>query len=255
MKKFTPFLPADILIFLLLTPLFAHHSGDSVPPGFVDLKKAIPSIILDVRYYSTHNFIGNQIEGYHAPKCYLTEQAAVALKNVQDELLQKSLSLKVYDAYRPQRAVDHFVEWAKDLNDTTMKREFYPNVQKKDLFKDGYIADKSSHTRGSTLDLTIVPLPMEEQEEFKPGQKLCDCTLPASERFKDNSLDMGTGYDCFDTLSWTESKGIRKKQMENRMLLRSVMEKHGFKNYKKEWWHFTLRDEPYPDTYFDFVIE
>jgi len=136
-----------------------------------------------------------------------------------------------------------------------MKREFYPNVQKKDLFKEGYIADKSSHTRGSTLDLTIVSLPLKEQEEFHPGQKLCDCTLPAAKRLRDNSLDMGTGYDCFDTLSWTESKGINAEQMEKRMLLRSVMEKHGFKNYKKEWWHFTLRDEPYPDTYFDFLIK
>ncbi len=166
-----------------------------------------------------------------------------------------SLSLKIYDAYRPQRAVTHFVKWAKVLSDTSMKREFYPVVHKKNLFKEGYIAAKSGHSRGSTVDLTIVPLPLPKQESYTPGQKLCPCTQTADRRFKDNSLDMGTGYDCFSVLSWTENKSLTAQQRANRLLLKSVMEKYGFKNYSREWWHFTLKDEPFPDTYFDFIIQ
>jgi D-alanyl-D-alanine dipeptidase len=241
-------------MFLLLGFSLVQGSDSRIPEGFVNVKDVIPSIVLDMRYYSSHNFIGKRITGYNAPNCYLTEKAANALNKVQDELLGFSLSLKTYDAYRPQRAVNHFVKWTTDLSDTVIKREFYPNVAKRNLIRNGYIADRSSHTRGSTVDLTIVPLPLPEQESWA-SQKLCDCTLPLEKRFKDNSLDMGTGYDCFDPLSWTENKTIGIQQRANRLLLKTLMEKHGFSNYRKEWWHFTFKNEPYPDTYFDFVIE
>ncbi len=221
----------------------------------MDVKEVIPSIVLDIRYDTPHNFIGRPIRGYLAPKCYLTREAASALKEVQEELRAFSLSLKVYDCYRPQRAVDDFVEWAKDISDTKMKKEFYPFVNKKNLFKDGFIASRSGHSRGSTVDLTVVPVPVPEQERYVDGQRLCGCDLPEGKRFRDNSIDMGTGFDCFSEQSWTDSNQIGPQRRANRLLLKTLMEKHGFKNYDKEWWHFTLRKEPFPDSYFDFVIK
>ncbi len=242
-------------ILQITAALAAELPATSVPDDFVNVTELIPSIVLDLRYFSSHNFIGQRIDGYKAPKCYLTKEAAFALKTVQEELLLMGLSLKIYDAYRPQRAVDHFVRWAKNLSDTTMKREFYPTVEKKHLFRDGYIASRSGHSRGSTLDLTIVPLPLPAQENYSPGDSLCECHKPAAKRFKDNSLDMGTGYDCFHEFSHTANPKISAQQRANRLLLKTLMEKYGFRNYSKEWWHFTLRNEPFPDTYFDFVIE
>lgn len=165
------------------------------------------------------------------------------------------LSLKIYDAYRPQRAVDHFVRWAKDLSDTLMKAAFYPDVEKSRLFAEGYIASRSGHSRGSTVDITIVPLPASPPSAYSPGDSLCDCRAQLSRRFPDNSLDMGTAWDCFDPLSHTANPEIGGQQRANRLLLKTLMEKHGFRNYEKEWWHFTLVNEPFPDTYFDFVVE
>ena len=227
----------------------------AMPDGFVDVKEVIPSILLDIRYYSPHNFIGERINGYNAPKCLLTKEAASALANVQKELEKFSLSIKVYDCYRPQRAVDHFVRWAKDMSDIKTKKEFYPTIGKGDLLKLVYIDARSGHSRGSSIDITIVPLPVPEQASYQPGAKLHECYLPAEKRFRDNSIDMGTGFDCFHDLSHTENRKVGAKQRINRLLLKSIMEKHGFKNYDKEWWHFALREEPFPKTYFDFVIE
>ncbi len=244
----------SIFLLTIFLTFFCKNINAQVPAEFVEVVKIIPTIVLDLRYISDHNFIGKPIIGYNAPKCYLTRETANALKKVQEELLPFGLSLKIYDSYRPQRAVDHFVEWAKNLADTSMKREFYPDVPKEILFDEGYIASRSSHTRGSTVDITIVPV-NSQQEVYTAGQELCDCRKPALERFKDNSLDMGTGYDCFDPLSWTVRQDITPKQRANRLLLKSLMEKYGFKNYAKEWWHFTLRNEPFPDTYFNFVVE
>jgi D-alanyl-D-alanine dipeptidase len=228
---------------------------DSIPDGFVDIQKVIPEALLDIRYYGPHNFLGEKVDGYMAPKCLLTRQAADALAQVQKELAPFSLSLKIYDCYRPQRAVNHFVRWAKDINSSKTKKEFYPTVDKRNLFKDGYIDSKSGHSRGSTVDLTIVPFPAPRQQDFIPGQKLSECYLPAAKRFRDNTIDMGTGFDCFHELSHTLNNNIGNQQKINRLLLISLMEKHGFRNYDKEWWHYTLNNEPYPNTYFDFVIE
>jgi len=229
--------------------------ADKMPDGFIDIEKMIPSVVLDMRYFGFHNFVGERVDGYNAPKCYLTKQAAEALAKVQGELKDFSLSLKIYDCYRPQRAVDRFVGWAKEIDNVKTKREFYPTVDKSNLFKDGYIAAKSSHSRGSTVDLTIVTLPVPEQEGYTPGQPLFACYLPAEKRFRDNSIDMGTGFDCFHELSHPVNKHVGLQQRINRMLLKTLMEKHGFKNYDQEWWHFTLKGEPFPETYFDFVIE
>lgn len=223
--------------------------------NFVDVAQNIPGLELDIRYFGEHNFLGARVDGYPAPKCLLTKEAASALLNVQHELNKHALTLKIYDCYRPQQAVDHFVRWAKDVDDVKTKKEFYPALDKINLFKDGYISEKSGHSRGSTIDLTIVPLPVPKQEEYFPEQDLRECYLDINKRFKDNSIDMGTGFDCFHTQSHTENKEIGYQQRVNRMLLKTLMEKHGFKNYAKEWWHFTLDDEPYPDTYFDFPIE
>jgi len=248
----------SIIFLILIIQTLTVKSGFSesnIPAGFIDVQKTIPSIILDIRYFGPHNFVGEEVEGYNAPKCFLTEKAAVALSKVQEELKGFSLSMKIYDCYRPQRAVNHFVKWAKDIKNTKTKDEFYPTIDKKNLFRDGYIAAKSSHSKGSTVDLTIVPFPVPEQEDYIPGQPLRACYMPVDKRFKDNSIDMGTGFDCFHEMSHPANNRVGLQQRVNRMLLKTLMEKHGFKNYDKEWWHFTLKGEPFPNTFFDFIIE
>lgn len=215
------------LFFLLISFL----SFAQLPDGFTYVKDVITDLDVELRYNTANNFLGKPVDGYHSNKLILTTQTAQALKLVQEELQNKNLCLKVYDGYRPQDAVNHFVRWAKVLNDTINKSDFYPNVKKRNLFKAGYIASKSGHSRGSTVDLTII-----DGNTGKP-------------------LDMGSPYDFFGQESWVNYKGITKKQKENRQLLQTVMLKHGFRNYSKEWWHFTLRYEPFPKTYFDFPIE
>lgn len=247
-------LSLSVLAFAILLPFHAP-AGQDVRERFVDVRKHIPSVQTDIRYYAAHNFVGERIDGYNAPKCLLTIEAANALKKVEEDLKPFSLSLKIYDCYRPQRAVNHFVRWAKDIADVRTKKEFYPTVDKSRLFVDGYIAEKSGHSRGSTLDLTIIPVSAPAQEVYKPGQELFPCFLPAAKRFGDNSVDMGTGFDCFHNLAHTANKDILLGQRVNRLLLKSLMEKHGFVNYELEWWHFTFKKEPFPDTYFDFPIE
>ncbi|MBN1550166.1 M15 family metallopeptidase [bacterium] len=245
------------LIFWVISPfcIWGDSSATRMPDGFVDLQAVIPSIVVDLRYYTSHNFVGESIPGYNASRCFVTRETAHALKKVQRELSQRSLSLKMYDCYRPQRAVDKFVEWAMNSSDQTMKKEFYPTMKKTDLFRKGYIARKSGHSSGSTVDLTIVPVPVPEQEEYLPGQELSECYLSREHRFQDNSIDMGTGFDCFHEFAETQNTHITPQQRQNRLLLKTLMEKYGFRNYSKEWWHFTLREEPFPNTYFDFVIE
>lgn len=222
---------------------------------FVALGEVSPTIIHEIRYYGNHNFIGRRITGYRAPKCLLTKEAAQALAKVQEDLRAFSLTLKVYDCYRPQRAANDFVAWAKDLADAKMKNEFYPNVEKKNLFKEGYIAERSGHSRGSTMDLTIVPFPVPTQDLYRKGMRLISCLAPYGKRFNDNDLDMGTSYDCFDPASHTATSKVSARPRGNRLLLKTLMEKHGFQNFEKEWWHYTLKNEPFPDRYFDFEVK
>ncbi|MFB6617076.1 M15 family metallopeptidase [Streptomyces sp. NPDC056367] len=224
------------------------------PREFVPLRSVDPTIIQEMRYASAHNFIGERIDGYRQPVCILTRPAAEALHRAQTRLLSQGYSLKVYDCYRPQRAVDHFVRWAGDLADERRKAEFYPRVDKTRLFEDGYIAEKSGHSRGSTTDLTIVPLPAVPAPPPAPGQDSAPCYAPQAERYPDNSVDMGTGFDCFDTLSHTDDPRVQGAQRANRLLLKTTLAAEGFVNLPEEWWHFTHKPELFPDTYFDFPV-
>ncbi len=236
------------------TILYSLEIYAQIPPEFVYLRKVDPSIIQDIRYRTSHNFIGSPIKGYQAGECVLTRQAAQALASVQKELQQSGLSLKVFDCYRPQMAVDEFIEWSRQPDDQKMKKEFYPRVDKKDFFALGYVAAKSGHTRGSTVDLTIVPKGAAPAPSFNPTQDLVNCNAPYLQRFKDQGIDMGGGFDCMDKISHTNFLGINPVAHFNRLILKTLMEKYGFAPYAYEWWHFTLKNEPYPNCYFNFPI-
>jgi zinc D-Ala-D-Ala dipeptidase len=264
-----PRLAAALLAFATLVPaapaasaMPASSYGQGTPGGeepsapreFVALRDVAPSILQEMRYRTPHNFVGDRIDGYRQSMCIVTRDTAKALRAAQHAVLRKGYSLKMYDCYRPQRTVDHFVAWAKDLDDERMKGEFYPRVEKNRLFEDGYIAEKSGHSRGSTVDLTLVRLPAMPTRPYRPGEPLFSCFAPKDVRFPDNSIDMGTGYDCFDTLSHTLDPRIKGEQRANRMLLKNTLEKAGFTNLPEEWWHYTLSDETFPDTFFDFPV-
>lgn len=205
--------------------------AQTLPKGFTYLSSIDSSIQLELRYLSTDNFLGTPVDGYKKDTCIMTLPAAKALKEVQSKLAKFGLGLKIYDAYRPQQAVDHFVRWAKVMNDTLQKKKYYPNVDKKDLFNLGYIASRSGHTRGSTVDLTTIDLKTNEE------------------------LDMGSTWDFFGVPSHPDYPKINKEQRANRLLLRNLMLQAGFKPYEQEWWHFTLENEPFPNTYFNFPIK
>ncbi len=229
------------VIFLICCLVHTHSTvlarqvfAEGLPEGFVYVAEIIPNIQVELRYSTNNNFLGRRVDGYLAARCILTRPAAEALKKVQEELKPFGLGLKIYDAYRPQRAVDDFVRWGKDLTDTKMQAEYYPAVQKKDLFKEGYIAEKSSHSRGSTVDLTVGSLDKQPAE---------------------SDLDMGTHFDFFGPEAWPESPLVSSVHRAHRMLLQLIMGKHGFVPYPKEWWHFTLKNEPFPNTYFDFPVQ
>ena len=206
------------------------QDADSPPAGFVRLGEAVPGVVLDVRYHGADNFVGAPVDGYEAPAAILSEPAADALRRVQAALRARGFGLKVFDAYRPQSAVDHFVRWAADPADRRTKAEYYPDVPKSELFARGYIAEASGHSRGSTVDLTVV------------------------RRSDGVELDMGTPFDFFGPESGADHPGLTDAQRANRRLLADAMQAHGFKPYPAEWWHFTLADEPYPETYFDFPV-
>ena len=207
-----------------------RSQGDAPPAGFVRLGDAIPGIMLDARYYGADNFVGAPVDGYEAPAAILTQPAAAALRQVQAALRARGFALKVFDAYRPQTAVDHFVRWAADPADDRTKAEYYPDVPKSELFARGYIAEMSGHSRGSTVDLTVV-------------------------RLSDGAeLDMGTPFDFFGPESAVDYDDLTDAQRANRRLLADAMLAHGFEPYPEEWWHYTLADEPYPGTYFDFPV-
>ena len=217
------------------------HSDDS--SGFVPITDVVPDVILEIRYFGTYNFVGARIDGYLAPTAWLTREAADSLKAVSDDLIKQGYRLKIYDAYRPQCAVDHFMRWGADVKDTLMRRYFYPNIDRSRLFELGYIAKKSGHTRGSTVDLTLFDMKTEKE------------------------VDMGGTFDWFgieshpdcggnpDTGEYRQNDTITAQQFANRMILRRAMLRHGFKPYNSEWWHFTLRNEPYPNTYFTFPVK
>ncbi len=200
------------------------------PSGFVLLADAVPQIVQEIRYYSTYNFIGDRIDGYEEPCALLTKEAARALKAAAGEAMVQGYRLKVFDAYRPTSAVKHFVLWGIEDQDVRMKPYFYPELEKQELFARGYIAKQSSHSRGSAVDLTLL--------DMKTGKE----------------LDMGSPFDLFSPLSHPDCRDITDEQYENRMRLQRLMLRSGFQPMDCEWWHFSLRDEPYPDTYFAFPV-
>ncbi|WP_298780954.1 M15 family metallopeptidase [uncultured Polaribacter sp.] len=219
------------IIFIFSFIISFSSFSQKMAEGFVYLSDVDATIKSELRYLSSNNFMGKPINGYKNNCIIITKEAANALKKVQEILFKKGLSLKIYDAYRPQQAVNHFVKWAKVLSDTLMKREYYPKVPKSQLFNLGFIASKSGHTRGSTADLTII--------NAKTGKE----------------LDMGFPYDFFGNESHPFYKKINQEQQKNRLFLRKIMLENGFKPYDNEWWHFTLRKEPFPKTYFNFPVE
>lgn len=222
------------LMLATLLPVIAgnHLLAGDLPAGFVHLDTVVPAVVQEMRYYTDDNFTGRRVAGYHAPACILTRQAAAALQRVAAELDEFGLGLKVYDCYRPQRAVDDFVRWAGSPGEQHTKASYYPDVDKARLIPEGYIARRSGHSRGSTVDLTLVAAGPDGLQD----------------------LDMGSGWDYFGPESWPDSRAVTPVQRAHRMLLRELMMKHGFTPLQQEWWHFTLRDEPYPDRYFDFPV-
>jgi zinc D-Ala-D-Ala dipeptidase len=223
----------NLSIIPLLMLIAASVSGAALaqtrPAAFVDAATIVPGLIVDMRYAGAHNFVGRPIDGYQAPRCLLTRAAADALAAVARDVGSRGLVLKVYDCYRPTRAVADFVRWARNLKDQKMKAEFYPNVDKRTLFL-GYIAERSGHSRGSTMDLTLA-------------------------RSDGSELDMGTHFDFFSPKSWTADRSISAQAHADRMLLAGAMGRHGFRGYFREWWHFTLRGEPFPHSYFNFPVK
>lgn len=212
-------------------PVSAATPGGALPEGFVYVADIIPQAVLEMRYYSGYNFVGARIEGYEAPAAILSKRAADALKKASDLLLAQGYVIKIFDAYRPQRAVNHFVRWARDPADQRMKAAFYPDVEKANLFASGYLARKSGHSRGSTVDLTLI--------DFATGRE----------------IDMGSPFDLLGPVSHHDTPLITPWQKANRELLRRAMLAAGFVSYAKEWWHYGLRNEPFPDTYFDFPVK
>jgi D-alanyl-D-alanine dipeptidase len=242
-----------LLLAVVLSPAMAR--AEPTPPArFVALSSVDRTILQDIRYATPHNFTGRVVDGYAAPICLLTAPAAQALHRAQQRLVRRGYSLKVYDCYRPQRAVNRFAAWAGDPGDRAMKAEFYPEVDKSRLFADGYVARRSGHSRGSTVDLTIVKLPATPTRAYRPGEPLVSCYAPKTRRFPDASIDMGTGFDCFDPRAHTLDPRVRGTAHNDRLMLEHAMEDAGFTGIPEEWWHFTYRSEPYPNTYFDFPV-
>jgi len=240
-----------LIIMLLPAPALA---GSALPKGFVYLRDIDPTIVQDIRYAGSHNFVGRPIRGYLAAECVLSVSAANALEAVQRKLAEKKLSLIVWDCYRPKRAVDDFLQWSKDPTHSEMKAEFYPRTDKQKLFALGYLAKPSAHSRGSTVDLGIVPAASSSARPPDPSQSLKACTSPAGERFEDGTIDFGTGYDCLDVLGNTSNASVGSVALHNRQTLRSYMRGAGFRPYAREWWHFELIDEPFHGGGFDFEV-
>ncbi|MBR0752679.1 M15 family metallopeptidase [Bradyrhizobium jicamae] len=223
---------------LVLAALSAR--AQSLPGDFVFLRDIDPTIIQDIRYAGPNNFMGRPLAGYGAAECVVKRQVGLRLKAVQQELLRQKLSLKMLDCYRPARAVADMVAWSKNGTETPAERRYNPAFSKTDLFRLGYIADRSQHSTGGALDLTLVDLAADNSARFDPTKDYADCTAPAAARAPEGSVDMGTGYDCSDAKGHTAAATITPAQRRWRTLLVTAMSKQGFVNYSKEWWHFSL---------------
>lgn len=240
-----------LAIMMLAAPALA---GSALPRGFVYLRDVDPTIVQDIRYAGSHNFVGRPIKGYLAAECILSEPAAIALEKVQRMLAGKELSLIVWDCYRPKRAVDDFLRWSRDPARSEMKTEFYPRTDKRKLFALGYLAPRSAHSRGSTVDLGIVTNTYSVAPPPNAPQSLKACTAPKGERFEDGTIDLGTGYDCLDVYGSTSNARVGETALRNRQELKSYMKRAGFRPYAKEWWHFELVNQPFNRNGFDFEV-
>lgn len=224
------------------------------PDDIVDIRKYLPNVAHDIRYLSKNNFVGDEIRGYILPKCLLQDHVAKDLASVQKDLKDINLELIIYDCYRPQVAVNHFIEWAKDINDKKMKHIFYPSVPKTELFSRGYIASKSGHSKGNTIDLGLIVKGSDIHAIKKLPLSTCKSPLPEN-AIHAGLIEMGSQYDCFDELSHTGNISISDEAKYNRSTLVKIMKKNNFKNYSKEWWHFSHRQNNYPTTYHNFFVE
>jgi zinc D-Ala-D-Ala dipeptidase len=252
-SPFSMLIRAGLVLTIMMLPAPAM-AGSPLPRGFVYLRDIDPTIVQDIRYAGSHNFVGRPIKGYLAAECILSVTAANALETVQRKLAEKKLSLIVWDCYRPKRAVDDFLQWSKDPAHSEMKAEFYPRTDKEKLFALGYLARRSPHSRGSAVDLGIVPSAFSLAPPPNPSQSLKACTSPKGERFEDGTIDFGTGYDCLDVLGNTSNAFAGGIARHNRQTLKSYMERAGFRPYAKEWWHFELINEPFNRDGFDFEV-
>jgi len=241
------------LIFSVITLFSFSSSCLALPNGFVYLKNIDPTIKIELRYATNDNFLGRKVNGYNKAEAILTKEAALALKKAQEIFNKDGYTIVIYDAYRPQRAVDDFVTWSKDLKDQKRKLLFYPRVEKDKVFELGYVAARSSHSRGSTIDLTIMKI----SKKIHPIKPITRNLLDKFEvmYLNDGTLDMGTSFDLFDKASHHDNNLIKNKFKERRGYLKRVMETCGFKAYAEEWWHYTLANEPFPEQYFDFIVD
>lgn len=240
--------------FIVCISLMKCAMTNALPSGFVYIEQIDPSIQQDIRYATSNNIMGRPLHGYIKPRCILAEKTAMALKKVQQQLNKKQLSLKVYDCYRPQMAVEDLWQWSQQNNHDLINPNYYPRVKKSELFAEEYIARYSGHTRGSTVDLTIVPMNSDPATSHILAKHIA-CYADYALRQNDNSLDMGTNFDCLDPLSYADNQQIPAQAQKNRRLLRQTMQKYGFLPYRFEWWHFTLKNEPYPQQYFNFPVQ
>jgi D-alanyl-D-alanine dipeptidase len=253
LSTFSALIRAGLVLIIMMLPV-PSLAGSALPRGFVYLRDIDPTIVQDIRYAGSHNFVGRPIRGYLAAECILSVSAANALETVQRMLAEKKLSLIVWDCYRPKRAVDDFLRWSRDPTHFEMKAEFYPRTDKEKLFALGYLASRSAHSRGSTVDLGIVPSTFSSAPPPNLSQPLKACTLPKGERFEDGTIDFGTGYDCLDVLGNTSNTHVGGIALRNRQTLKSYMKGAGFRPYAREWWHFELVNEPFNRHGFDFEV-
>jgi D-alanyl-D-alanine dipeptidase len=244
-----------IAVALLIVSNATLSGAQSLPTGFVYLRDVDASIVQDIRYAGAHNFVGRPIAGYEAGECVLTGKAARALGVVQAALATRQLSLIVWDCYRPARAVADFWRWSLNAADDRMRPEFYPRIDKSRLFALGYIAKRSGHSRGSTVDLGIAPAGLTAAPAYDPTAAPRPCLAPAGRRVDEGAVDLGTSYDCMDAFAATDHQAVGKTAIENRRLLQTLMVRAGFAPYAKEWWHFQLGNEPFPGQVFDFPIK
>jgi len=228
-----------IIVLALAGHLPSAHT-QPLPGDFVYLRDIDPSIIQDIRYASANNFTGRRLSGYDAAECVVKRELGLKLKAVQQELARQNLSLKMFDCYRPTRAVADMVAWSRNGHETAAEHRFNPSFAKRDLFRLGYIATHSGHSTGAALDLTLVDLKADNSATFDPKKDYADCTAPEAERAPEGSVDMGTGYDCTDPKAHTAASVITPAQRRWRSLLVAAMRRQGFVNYAKEWWHFSL---------------